>query len=70
MLETVDEIIEAVGGTTAAAALVGVTSPAVSHWKTRNGIPTEHFFVFSEALERLGHRPSPAVFGFKGGVPA
>lgn len=61
MLTSVDAVIEAVGGTSAAAALAGVGPPAVSNWKARGAIPSEYFLSFSEAAGKI----DPRVFGFK-----
>ena len=64
MLKTVEEIVEAVGGNPAAAALAGVSAPAISNWKARGQIPAEQYFVFVEALSRVGKRADSAVFSF------
>lgn len=65
MLETVDDVIEALGGTAAAASLLGVSSPAVSNWKERGKIAADKFLLVREALEARGAEASPSVFGFK-----
>lgn len=63
-LLTVSEIVDAVGGRSAAAELGGVNGNAVSNWKARGRIPAELFMVFAGALERAGKEASPDVFGF------
>lgn len=63
MLETVGEIIDALGGNAKAGALVGVGASAVSNWRSRGRIPAELFLAFSTALESLGKRANPALFG-------
>lgn len=63
MLSTVDEVIEAVGGTAAAAGIAGVSPPAVSNWRGRGRIPSEKFMIFAAALRGLGKEASPDVFG-------
>lgn len=68
MLTTVDSVIDAVGGATAAAALAGVRLPAVSNWKTRGKIASDKADLFRSALAAKGHEVSPAVFGFKPAV--
>lgn len=64
MLETVDQVIEALGGTFKAAAAVSVGPSAVSNWKTRGRIPSDRYFVISDALKREGKKVAPALFGF------
>ena len=66
MLDSVEDVIEALGGTAAAAKLAGVGPSAVSNWKTRGIIPAANFMAFSRALARSRKpEPVPAVFGFK-----
>lgn len=70
MLATVDDIIDAVGGTRAAASLAGVTLPAVSNWRERRRIPSEKFMIFAEALREVGKEAPPELFGFKSAAEA
>lgn len=65
ILETVGEVVEAVGGTFEAAKLAGITPPGVSNWRTRGRIPPEKSMIFAEALKPLGKLASPDVFGFE-----
>lgn len=65
MLTTVDDVIEALGGTAAAAGLTGVTPPAVSNWRERGKIATDKFPLIREALAAKGKEASLSVFGFK-----
>lgn len=65
MLETVDSVIEAVGGPSAAASLAGVGLPAVSNWKARGKIARDKSELFRLALAAKGLEAAPAVFGFK-----
>lgn len=64
MLETVDQIIEALGGTNKVAAALGVGPSAISNWKARGRIPSEQYFVIKSALHAGGKEPAPAIFGF------
>lgn len=64
MLRTAAEIIEVLGGTTAAAATTGVKAPTVSGWKARGAIPARHSWLVSEELARRGEKCDRAVFGF------
>ena len=63
MLSTVDAVIDAVGGTAAAAGLAGVGLSAVSNWRSRNRIPSEKFMIFADVLRARGQEATPAVFG-------
>jgi DNA-binding transcriptional regulator YdaS (Cro superfamily) len=66
MLTTVDSIIEALGGSTATAAIVGVGPSAISNWKTRGAIPPDKFMLLERVLAERGKgRPSPDLFGFE-----
>jgi len=65
MLRTVDSVIDAVGGPSAAAALAGVSLPAVSNWKSRGKISAGKFVLFRDALAAIGEQAEPSVFGFK-----
>lgn len=62
---SVDDVVEALGGTTAVAALAGVGISAVSNWKFRGAIPSENFMMVSQELRKRRMSASPAVFGFK-----
>jgi hypothetical protein len=65
LLSSVDDVIEALGGTGAVAALAGVGEPAVSNWRARGKISQGNFFVIKDALAEKRMQVSPAVFGFK-----
>jgi len=65
MLDSIDEVIEALGGPTAVAALAGVGASAVSNWRKRGRISQGSFMIVRDALAALGKEASPAVFGFK-----
>jgi DNA-binding transcriptional regulator YdaS (Cro superfamily) len=65
MLKSVEEMVDVLGGNSAAAALGGVSVPAVSNWKSRGRVPPDKFMVFSMALAKIGKTADPAIFGFK-----
>jgi hypothetical protein len=65
MIETVDEVIKALGGTAAAASLAGVRPPAVSNWSKRGRISQDKFMIVRDALAAMGKEAAPSVFGFK-----
>lgn len=62
MLNTIDELIEALGGNDAAAKIANVTRPAVSNWKARGLIPAVYWQRFDEELRRLRLKANPAIF--------
>ena len=64
MLNSVDAVIKALGGPTKIAALAGTWSSAVSNWRSRVEIPTEHFVLISDALAASGQQADRSVFGF------
>lgn len=66
MITTVDELIEALGGTSAAAALLGVGMSVVSNWRSRGRIPAEKFMILAAALDARGNKKvDPKLFGFE-----
>lgn len=65
MLRTVEAIIDALGGTTAAADMAGVGKAAVSNWKQAQRIPPEYYVALQAALEQQGERADPKAFGMK-----
>lgn len=65
MVRTVEELVDALGGTVATATLAGVGKTAVSNWKARGSIPAENFLRLSRALSLLEKEPDPALFGLK-----
>jgi hypothetical protein len=56
MLNSVDDIIKALGGPTATAAILGVYPSALSNWKDRGGIPLSNFLLLEKALVARGKR--------------
>lgn len=65
ILETVDEVIDAVGGTAEAAKLAGIKPPGVSNWRSRGRIPPDKSMIIAETLKAFGKTASPTVFGFE-----
>lgn len=64
MLDSVDDVIEALGGPAAAAALTHVGAPAVSNWRARGRISRSKVFLIRDALAAKNLEASPSVFGF------
>jgi len=65
MLNSVDAVIEALGGPTKTAGIAGVGASAVINWRTRGEISPENFLLIRDALASLGLEVEPTVFGFK-----
>lgn len=62
-LRTVDEVLEALGGTKGVQLLIDAGSPQqVSNWRTR-GIPARHYLVMIEALKPLGFTACSEIWG-------
>lgn len=64
MLTTVEAVVEALGGTAATAAAVGVGASAVSNWLERGKIAPGKFLLVREALLAVGKDVDPCVFAF------
>ena len=62
-LTTVDEVIDALDGTSETAKLVGRNSQAVSNWRARKQIPAETFVVLSAELRRRGLTAEASLWG-------
>ena len=65
MINTVEEVIEALGGPSATASLVGLGPSAISNWSARGKISPNKFLIIKAALAALGKDVDPAVFAFK-----
>lgn len=62
-LETVDAVIDALGGTAAVARLVGRPAQAVSNWRKRGSMPAETFLVFDDALRARDLEAPSSLWG-------
>lgn len=62
-IETVEGVIDALGGVYKAAANLGQKPNTVGNWQTRRRIPPEHFLAVTEALRAAGKAVAPEVFG-------
>lgn len=67
MLNTVEQVIDALGGTSAVASITRNTDPAVSNWKQRGWIPSSHYLRIRNALVERDLDVDPAVFRMDGG---
>ena len=54
MLKSVEDIVDALGGTTAAAHFLDLDISTVSCWKGRGHIPPHYYLAVAEELERRG----------------
>lgn len=63
-LETVDEVIAALGGLKAVRALLQLKTPqAVSNFKVRGGFPPRHYLVMKQALDAKGYTAPTRLWG-------
>lgn len=65
MLDSIDDVVGALGGPSKVAELCGVRTSAVSNWSKRGRISRGSFMIVRDALASLGKEASPSVFGFK-----
>lgn len=56
-------VIDALGGFNAAAEITGAKYSTVWMWGKNNRIPAEQVLVIGQALEKVGKRAAPSVFG-------
>jgi hypothetical protein len=62
-INSIDELVDALGGPKAIATWLGISQAAVSLWKSRGHIPPGwHIRLYAAALRR-GKSVNPAVFG-------
>jgi DNA-binding transcriptional regulator YdaS (Cro superfamily) len=60
---TPSDVIDALGGTSAVAALTGRKPSSVSTWKARNKLPAETYVVMMDALKGKGKVAPMALWG-------
>lgn len=65
MIDTVEDVITALGGPSATASLVGLGPSAISNWSARGKIAPDKFLIIKAALGALGKDVDPCVFAFK-----
>ena len=54
-----NQVIEALGGNAAVAALTGRWPGAVSNWRSLDHFPANTYVIMRDALEALGHEAPP-----------
>jgi DNA-binding transcriptional regulator YdaS (Cro superfamily) len=62
LLRTVRDVVDTLGGTSAAADRLDVSPSAVSIWLRKNRIPPARYLDVSAAIERSGHRVERSLF--------
>ena len=65
MLNSVDAVIDALGGDTSVATLTGVGLSAVGNWRARGKFSRSVFVIIRDALALKDLEACPSVFGFK-----
>lgn len=65
MIDTVEDVIAALGGPSATAQIVGLGPSAISNWSARGKIAPDKFLIIKAALAAVGKDVDPIVFGFK-----
>ena len=65
MLDSVDDVVEALGGSAKVAELCGVGPSAVSNWRKRGRISQGSFMLVRDALASKDLEAAASVFGFK-----
>ena len=51
---TVDDLVEALGGTGATAVLLGLSAPAVSNWRAAGAVPPKHHYRLYRLCQERG----------------
>jgi hypothetical protein len=66
MLKSVDDVVEALGGTFAVSHITGLVPGAISNWRKANRIPPDQYLVIRTALAvRDLDSAHISLFGFK-----
>ena len=60
-IQTADQAIDALGGTSRVASLFGIDARVVSNWRHR-GLPPQTYDVMGRLLHGQSHRFNPALF--------
>lgn len=62
-LNSVDAVLEELGGLTKAGELVGATAQTVNHYRIAKRFPPKTFLVFTEALRAKGFTAPASLWG-------
>ncbi len=69
-LTTIPEVMEALGGYRAVAALTGRKPNAAWMWKTFPAFPSDSYLVMQDALEKAGHVAPAGLWGMVPPAPS
>ena len=64
-LTTADGVIDAVGGTAAAATLTGSSQQSVSNWRSNGRLAPPTFLIFIAELASRGMTAPPSLWGIR-----
>ena len=64
-LQTVDDVIDALGGTVKTSALAGVSPSQVSGWRSAKRIGAKTFLVLKKELAARGFDAPPTLWGIE-----
>lgn len=62
ILQTADDVIDALGGTGAVAALTGASIASVSNWRANGRLPPRTFLIVTAALTEIGATAPAALW--------
>jgi hypothetical protein len=64
-LETVGEVVDALGGTGAVADMVNNTDAAVSNWRSAGRFPANTYILIRGELKKIGRRAPDSLWSMK-----
>ena len=64
-LETADQVIDALGGTTATARLLGFDPRRVSNWRKAGKFPAATFVALTEALAKVDRQAPRSLWNMR-----
>lgn len=70
MLNSTDEVIDALGGTSKVANLAGVIPQAVSNWRAAGSFPPDTYVLLKAALKKNGKSAPDSLWRMKAGAAA
>lgn len=62
ILQTADEVFDALGGTQGVSEITGTKLNAVGNWKIIKSFPATYFVVMNRALEARGKKAPPSLW--------
>lgn len=65
ILESTEQVIEALGGNVPVAELTSSKANAVSNWRNFKTFPANTFFAMNNALQAIGKMAPPTLWGMK-----